>query len=170
MKTLLKNVSEKISRITTESIWRDSSSLSIMRSNKFINFLRLPNYQPTSSIFKIKSKASPIKFSLSITKLVKQFFCNFALIFSIGQSTNLSKFVSRKKIDEEFQKMGIIRKYDPKSRIFKCNIQGKKIEQVCKKKTWHKMQEILHLLRSKRKSKSNGNLKFQNKWKRKEED
>lgn len=41
------------------------------------------------------------------------FIVRFLLCESIGQATNLLKPINRKKIDAEFGKMGIVRKYEP---------------------------------------------------------
>jgi hypothetical protein len=48
---------------------------------------------------------------MSIIRREKQSYCNDFVIFSLGQATSMSKNVTRKKIDEEFAKMGILRKY-----------------------------------------------------------
>ena len=54
--------------------------------------------------------------SINITNQEKQFFSTYVYKLSIGQITGLSKLINRKKIDNELQKIGVIRKYNPKVR------------------------------------------------------
>ena len=48
---------------------------------------------------------------MSIIRQRRLSYCNDFVICSLGQATSMSKNVTRKKIDEEFAKMGILRKY-----------------------------------------------------------